>query len=110
MAKEKASQTNPSAQESSTMSVTEQLLQKYPEHLVNKVRQNLDLEKGDTSMDDTILNFTRSTFLNRVLLWEGFIGYGTTIREWVGDVYGIELGSNEVTFQDPEKGQVVYRG
>ena len=63
----------------------------YPENILRIVRQNLDLEPTDTSRDDDINAMSQSEILNCVCEWEGFIGYGRTIRGWIKDIYGINL-------------------
>ena len=63
----------------------------YPENILRLVRQNLDIESTDTSMDEEINNMSRNEVLNRVCEWEGLIGYGRVIREWIKDIYGVDL-------------------
>ena len=63
----------------------------YPENILRLVRQNLDLEPTDTSMDEEINNMSRNEVLNRVCEWEGLIDYGRVIREWIKDIYGVDL-------------------
>ncbi|MED2002462.1 hypothetical protein P4V86_03695 [Brevibacillus laterosporus] len=64
----------------------------YPDEVMEAIRQNLDLESDDTSMDKKIMKMPKDEIFNLLLTWNGFIGYGDTIREWVNDVYGVELG------------------
>lgn len=63
----------------------------YPENILRLVRQNLDLEPTDTSMDEEINAMSRNEIFNRVCEWEGLIGYGRVICEWIKDIYGIDL-------------------
>lgn len=63
----------------------------YPESILKIVRQNLDLEPTDTSRDEDIQNMSRAEVLERVCSWEGLIGYAETIKEWIKDIYGINL-------------------
>ena len=63
----------------------------YPENILRLVRQNLDIEPTDISMDEGINNMSRNEVLNRVCEWEGLIGYGRVIREWIKDIYGVDL-------------------
>ena len=63
----------------------------YPENILGLVRQNLDLEPTDTSMDEEINAMSRNEVLDRVCEWEGLIGYGEIIREWIKDIYGVDL-------------------
>lgn len=64
----------------------------YPEEVMEAIRQNLGLESDDSSMDDEIMKMSKDEVFDRLLTWNGFINYGGTIREWVNDVYGVELG------------------
>lgn len=63
----------------------------YPENILRLIRQNLDLEPTDTSMDDEINAMSRNEVLDRVCEWEGLIGYGKVIREWIKDIYSVDL-------------------
>lgn len=63
----------------------------YPENILRLVRQNLDLDPKDSSMDEEINNMSRNEVLDRVCEWEGLIGYGSVIREWIKDIYGVDL-------------------
>lgn len=64
----------------------------YPDEVMEAIRQNLDLESDDTSMDKKIMKMSKDEIFDRLLTWNGLIGYEGTIREWVNDVYGVELG------------------
>ena len=63
----------------------------YPENILRLVRQNLDLEPTDTSMDEEINAMSRNEIFNRVCEWEGLIGYGRVIHEWIKDIYSVDL-------------------
>ena len=64
---------------------------KYPENILRIVRQNLNLEPTDTSIDDEINAMSQSKILDCVCEWEGLIGYGRVIRNGIKDIYGINL-------------------
>lgn len=66
-------------------------MNKYFDSIMEDVRQNLGLESDDTSRDDEINEMTRSEVLDRVCTWHGLIGYADTIREWIEDIWGIDL-------------------
>ena len=66
-------------------------MNKYSDSIMEDVRQNLGLEPDDTSRDDEINEMTRSEVLDRVCNWNGLIGYTDTIREWIEDVWGVDL-------------------
>lgn len=64
---------------------------KYPEYIMNKVRQSLGLEAWDTKRDEEINLLPKHNIFGACLEWEGIIGYGYTIKDWVKDIYGVEL-------------------
>lgn len=66
-------------------------MNKYLDSIMEAVRQNLGLEADDTSKDDEINEMTRQEVLDRVCKWNGLIGYADTIREWIEDIWGVDL-------------------
>jgi hypothetical protein len=63
----------------------------YPDYIMEYVRQNLGLDANDTSRDVEIVRMSRDEILNRVCTWNGLIDYGATIKEWVGNIFEVEL-------------------
>lgn len=63
----------------------------YSEHIMSYVRQNLGLNGNDNSQDQEIMKMPKSEILDRVCEWEGLINYGSTIKQWIEDIYGIKL-------------------
>ena len=63
----------------------------YPENIMCMVRQYMGLEPDDEKYDDEILSMKPSEVFGMVCEWEGLIGYGKVIREWIKDIYGINL-------------------
>lgn len=66
-------------------------MNKYFDCIMEDVRQNLGLEPDDTSKDDEINEMSRDEILDRVCEWHGLIHYGDTIREWIENIWGIDL-------------------
>lgn len=64
---------------------------KYPEYIMMCVRQNLGLDEIDVSRDMEIYSMSRKEIFNAVCTWNGLIGYGNTIVDWVKDIYQISL-------------------
>ena len=64
---------------------------KYPEYIMSYVRQNMGLDSDDTSNDDLINSMNRKDIFDRVLNWNGIIGYAGQIKGWIEEIYGIEL-------------------
>lgn len=65
--------------------------EKYFSYIMEAVRQNLGLEADDISMDDEIAEMSKDEILSRVCNWNGLLNYGCTVREWVVDIWGIDL-------------------
>ena len=63
----------------------------YPENIMCMVRQYMGLEPDDEKYDDEILSMKPSEVLGMVCEWEGLIGYGEVIREWIKDIYDVDL-------------------
>ena len=63
----------------------------YPNYIMEKVRQYLGVESYDISRDEQIGAMSRNSVLDACLEWEGIIGYGYTIRDWIKEIYGVTL-------------------
>ena len=68
---------------------------KYPENIMRMVRGNLDLEPDDTNRDGEIEAMSKQEVFDRVCNWDGLIGYSTTIKSWINQIYGIDLNKEE---------------
>jgi hypothetical protein len=64
---------------------------KYPEYIMESLRQRRGLDEDDTSQDERISIMSKQRVLEEVCNWEGLINYGGTIRGWVESIYGIKL-------------------
>ena len=64
---------------------------KYPEYIMRKLRQRRGLEEDDTSEDSDIGTLSPSEAFDEVCNWEGLIGYSSTIKRWIEDIYGVEI-------------------
>lgn len=63
----------------------------YPESIMRKVRQYMDLESNDTSKDEEIMQMSKDEVFDTCCEWEGLIRYGSKLRGWVESIYEIEL-------------------
>lgn len=63
---------------------------KYPAYIMKRLRQNLGLEPDDTSGDKEIDIMSPGEVVDRVLEWEGIIGYSSLITDLIFDVYGFD--------------------
>lgn len=65
---------------------------KYSESIMECVRQRLGLEKYDDSRDEEINHLSPDEVFDHVCNWNGLLGYATTIKSWVEDIYKLKLG------------------
>jgi hypothetical protein len=77
-------------------SATEILLERFPEHVIETLRQRNSLDPSDTSMDEDFLSYDKEYVFDEVLEWEGVIGYGDHIRQLVNDIYNVDLEDQDV--------------
>lgn len=61
------------------------------EEILQYLREYNDLNKYDTSMDEEFNSMSKSEVFKTVLEYNGFIGYSTTIKSWIGDIYNVDL-------------------
>ena len=64
---------------------------KYPESIMQYVRQNLGMDKYDDSRDAEINGMTADEVFECVCNWNGLINYASTIKSWVNDIYKIDF-------------------
>lgn len=68
----------------------------YPVYIFETVRQRLGLDKDDPSLDVKILNMSEDQIFSHVVNWNGLLGYyDSTIKNWVKDIYNVNLGKSE---------------
>ena len=68
---------------------------KYPEYIMERLRQRYDLAADDTSMDCEFGEWTKGKVFREVLEWEGICGYSDWLLGLVEDIYGIELKEDD---------------
>lgn len=66
-------------------------MNKYPENIMEYLRQRKGLEPNDTTCDDEINTLTPNEAFEKVLEWDGLINYTYKIKRWIEDIYGIDL-------------------
>lgn len=71
-------------------------MNKYPDYIMRKLRQRRWLEPNDISSDEILNNFSPQQAFKEVLSWEGLINWDETIREWIKDIYSINIDDNLV--------------
>lgn len=60
------------------------------EFLINAIRRSLNLPE-DGSQDEKILQYTANELFNKMLEYEGFIGYFPFIARILKTMYGVDL-------------------
>lgn len=73
----------------------------YSESIMQRIRQGMDLEENNASRDKEILKMSPATVFEKALDWEGIIGFGGMIRDFIEEIYDIDLNSftvNEMKF------------
>lgn len=68
---------------------------KYPEYIMEFLRQRKGLNEYDISEDKDINTLTANEALDEVCNWNGLIHYANTIKGWVKDIYKIDLDKIE---------------
>lgn len=64
---------------------------KYPEEIMECVRQRWGLERFDGSKDEEINQLSPDEVFDHVCNWNGMLGYATTIKTWIRDIYNINF-------------------
>lgn len=64
---------------------------KYPESIMEDIRMRLGLEKYDTAKDEQINEMPKDVIFSMVCNWNGLLGYDSTIKTWIKDIYGVDL-------------------
>lgn len=64
---------------------------KYSECIMEYVRQNLGLDKYDTSKDEDINKMSKNDIFEKVCNWNNLYWYTETIKFWIKDIYNIDL-------------------
>lgn len=78
------------------------------DRIIDDVRENLGLERGDISKDDRINGMSPNEIFNRWCEWNGFINYSKMFRAVISSVYGIEIDYDTIKLkQDQEEAMAV---
>lgn len=64
---------------------------KYSEEIMECVRQRWGLGRFDDSRDKEINQLSPDEVFDHVCNWNGLLGYATTIKTWIGDIYKVNL-------------------
>lgn len=65
--------------------------QNYPEYILKKLRCFSGLEEEDTSLDKTFQELEPEEVFDRVMKFDGIIGYRYTMLRWIQDIFKVKL-------------------
>jgi len=68
---------------------------KYSEEIMEKCRQRLNLDENDKSCDLDIAGWAAGKVFRECLIWEGIVNWDLAIRNWIEEIYGIELNKED---------------
>lgn len=78
--------------------------------IIDDVRENLGLKRGDTSKDDKINSMSSNEIFNRWCEWNGFINYSETFREVIGSIYGMNINYDTMKLKDDQDEALIVVG
>lgn len=76
---------------------------KYPEYIMRSIRNSLGIDAYSTEIDDEINSMDRDELFNRICSWHGLGSYGTAIKQWVEDIYNVQLDPQRSIEPDKEE-------
>ena len=84
--------------------------ERVSKNIIDDVRENLGLERGDTSKDDKIDNMSSNEIFERWCEWNGFINRSETFRRVVGSIYGIDIDNDTLKLKSDREDAFVIIG
>lgn len=78
--------------------------------IIGDVRENLGLEREDTSKDDKIDSMSPNEIFRRWCGWNGVVDYSGIFREAVSSIYGVDVDYNTVKSWQDQKDALVTVG
>jgi hypothetical protein len=78
--------------------------------IIDDVRENLGLERGDTSKDDKIDSMSQNEIFSRWCEWNGFINYSGIFRTVISSIYGVDIDNDTVKLIQDQKDALILVG
>lgn len=76
--------------------------------IIDDVRENLGLERGNSSKDDIIDSMSPNEIFRRWCEWHGFINYSGIFRAVISSIYGVDIDYNTMkSIQDQKDALVI---
>ena len=67
-------------------------MKQIPIHMMDILRQRLDLEEGDSSKDDIIMKYSKTKIFSELCQWEGLIGgWDNQLLSWIETIWDVNL-------------------
>lgn len=63
----------------------------YPEYIMRTIRETHDLDEDDVSRDREFQRLFPREVFEKMLEWEGIVGYGHQILSWIEDIFKVKL-------------------
>lgn len=63
----------------------------YPNSIMRRLRERMGLDPDDNSRDEEIELMSKREVFENILEWEGFIGYTSSIIQWINDIFDVNL-------------------
>ncbi len=76
---------------------------KYPDYIMMNIRNSLGLDAYNTERDNEINCMDKGELFNLICSWNGFGSYGTAIKQWVEDIYNVQLDPQKSIESDKEE-------
>lgn len=73
---------------------------KYPKDIVEDVKMYKETNDGSVFNDSDVEALSRDEVFKCVIEWDGLIGYLSKIKNWIRDIYGIDLNRPEESGED----------
>lgn len=75
--------------------------------IIDDVRENLDLKRGDTSKDNEINSMSPNEIFDRWCEWNGLINYSKMLRAVIGSIYGIDIDYDTMKLKQDQEDMFV---
>lgn len=66
---------------------------RYSEGIMRAVRQSMGLSEDNVSRDNDILQMPKDEVFRRILAAHGFAFYERSIKQWIKEIWGIDLNT-----------------
>ena len=68
---------------------------RYPKNIMSTIRQYHGMDNMDTSRDEEFGSYIPNKVFEVVTKYAGLTNFSDTIKNWINDIYGVDLDSVE---------------